>query len=131
MAKVSEELLYPSFIDLVKITQFLLEKGSQKGLHFTQDEFKEAIRVVAIKCSQRAWKDEKSPLYVFSSRWDSPELSREIEHLFEGPFLHFSDLTLTENAVFFLKSYEAMGLFTEYRIKTLEEIIDEYFQSRK
>jgi hypothetical protein len=128
--EATDELLFPPFVVLLKITSMLIEKGNVENISFTTDELKEAVKKVVIEYCRGAWSEGRMPLYTFKSRWESPELERDIQILFNDFILPPSKIDLTERGKYFLKHYEDRRILSQYEEK-LKKAINKVYQRKE
>lgn len=116
----SQELLIPSILPLLKIANTFIERMNQ-GEEISQEKIEENIRKVVIEYSKQAWKDRRTPLYPFDSKWQSPELEHDLDVLFRRQWLTTSKPKLAEGAVNLLDRYEKMDVFSDYFKTNIEK----------
>lgn len=116
----SQELLIPSILSLLKIANTFIERLNQ-GEEISKEKIEENIRNVVVEYSKQAWKDRRTPLYSFDSKWQSPELEHDLDVLFKRQWLTTSKPKLAEGAVNLLDRYEQMDVFSDYFKSNIEK----------
>lgn len=116
----SQELIIPSILPLLKITNTFIERLNQ-GEEISKEKIEENIRKVVIEYSKQAWKDGKTPLYPFDSKGQSAELEHDLDVVFKRPWLTTSKPKLAEGAADLLDRYEKMDVFSDYFKKNIEK----------
>ena len=129
---IQEHLVYPSSISLMEIVISFAKKMKEENVKVQSEEgLKEKLREIARLYCEKAWKDEKPPLYLFDSNWNSSELEHDLDFIIGGQLVSLSDVKINEVTLKFLENYEKMGIFSDYLTKNVEEIIDKVTKEMK
>lgn len=124
-----EHLVYPSVIALLKITTLFAKRIRGTGFEVqSHEELKERLRRIVREYCRNAWNDERLPLYLFDSNWNSPQLEHDLDSILKEQLITLSELKISEMTMKFLENYEKMGIFSDYLIENIEKIMDKILE---